>query len=456
MDTADHYSEKAAFVEAVREVVRLFEGRVVQPREVARRHFRFEEDSYYIETRTHLAFHSATAEIFDKELVQFEVEHPALNRCIASLAPYFDRAHVDLRDETSGRDFGYWQARLRLRHWMEQCFAIAESLSPSIEIAESVFDERFSLLQNSKESKIGTFIVPIHGVSWACADSAIPISDEISLVKLCDALKSEGWYDHWFDFVSTNPRDIAYCEVAAVGNSKGARDELDLLLDSMRLVGLREIKAPDCFWLGHKFSISPAGLGPVEGYDSISRPVFQKRVLTEDLVGLIRTSVAKLKRIERARNNGALETPIRRYVVACNRREETDRLMDLALSVETLLGSNNAWLQAVAVLAPYLDELEARSVEETLIRLSKARNKIAHTGRFEQDNPADPLFRSASVVVADLLFAVVDQMAESSLSAGQVIKSRLDDLVRKGLSSATGRKSRWWLVESSEKGGGGN
>jgi hypothetical protein len=436
--------EKSCFIAAVNEVAVFLQERGDLGDELSKRHFRFENDRYFIESKERLSFDKGISDAFFRKPEELDLDLPALNNCLKVLAPYFEKAHTDL-DREGQVDFGYWQAWIRLRPWIGQCFSSAACNSPNEKVAEAVFEERFSMLLDAVDSRLGKFIVPIHGVTWDCSQDAITMAEGLSLVRLADEVKSEGWYDYWFDHASTNPRDIAYCEVAAIGASQEARASLELLLDCLRLVGVRRIKAPDCFWLGHEFSMSPAGYGGVENYDSISRPIVEKVALDIDTLLAVRGLLGKIERVRSARNDGAIETPIRRYVLACNRRSDPDRLMDLALSMESLFSASNAWLQALSILAPYISPAEATSLKAVLSRLKKARDAVAHTGVYEMGAHDAKFMDEAFTAVSDVICAVIDKMANSNSTVKEVVGRGVDSLLAKGISIAPEDVARkWW------------
>src|SRR5207342_3250443 len=143
----------------------------------------------------------------------------------------------------------------------------AGSLAPPKAISDAVIAERIAAWLDDKKP----FLIPIHGLGWAINTSDLKIADDLYLVALSDQAKSEGWYDLWSDYVSTNPRDIADCAFAIRGLTEDARHRAIDFLDALRLLRIGRISAPDCFWLGHQFSVSSGGLGPVENYGPVHR-----------------------------------------------------------------------------------------------------------------------------------------------------------------------------------------
>lgn len=440
-----HEQECQLFRLAVEELASELEAVDAVRSEVSRRHFRFEGDRYFIESVSRPLYSGATYKRAYLSKDELRRELPAFHECLSRLAAVSPK-----NEDAENEESSYWQAWIHVRTWIDQCFSQADSLKPSEDLCEAIFRERYeSWLHPGKP-----FLIPVHGLRWSGESASYELSPELQVIKLSDDIKSQGWFDLWVDSVSTNAGDIANCDIALRGATEEARARAVDFLDSLRLLRIGSVFAPDCFWLGHEFGVVGGGLGPVQSYGPIRRPIVERVELTREKLDVAAGLYKRIQCIRRARHYGALETPLSRYRMAMSRfGAPEDGLLDLAISLESLFssagGEKAISLRGIAVLAPYIRAEDAATIRKTLKLLKTARDKIAHTGVLS-DSTRHNFLADASKTVAEILCAVIDQSSEGNVPADAVASGALERLVSRAFAAQlNSSRNAWWrLVEA--------
>jgi hypothetical protein len=380
----DKYNEEfSLFHSFVDEISSKLIENKTQSQAISRRGFKFKDDKYTIESDERSDYSAAIHELVWKPKEQLFSQLPVFENVLQRFRKYFSSGAVlaGVKDETPESD--YWRAWSYLPKWAHQCFFLGDSLNPSVNVIQSVFLDRFGPAVGEWPENFKSYIIPIHGLTWNLTECEVDTNFGFRVVHLTDEIKSEGWYDSWFDFGSTNPRDISYCQVAIVGKIGEESNLPRDFLDALRLAGAPRFSAPDRFSPRFEFSIVGATHGSIEDYGPIIRHRGSASELTAKNINdalRITNCIANLRRKSRWKY---FELPVRRFVIACSRNLLADQLLDMALSIEALLvpgGKGDKFINGAAILAANGKNETAKLAVPVLKTLQNARNKIAHTG----------------------------------------------------------------------------
>lgn len=356
------------------------------------RHFDFVDEHYKISIRERADYAQVIRELTDIQAEALANQFPAIFECASRHATALPGIIAAGEVGETEKQNAVPHAWVDMQTWFNQVYATCGPVEIDSETTAAVYLERSARWAGTYRDKV--FIIPIHGIEPPDDFSTLTIGPGLELSKLTDQIKSEGWFDSWVDYVSTNPRDIANASLGIIGwvGAHVDRDELRRqaahFLDAIRLGTDAYFDAPDCFWTGHEFSIIGGGLGPVEHYGPIRRrwgPC--QKLTTQELSDAVRIHELLRKTSQTAQ----LTVPIRRYIMAKSRTDLGDSILDLNLALEAMLVPDGRSgeigykmsMRGRALLAQSGPIEAINNAKAWLKIINLARNAVAHSGTLD-------------------------------------------------------------------------